>query len=440
MTDDQLLEACQKVLTNNDRGMHTVPAKGFYPHQWLWDSCFIAIGQRHFDSTRAQLEILSLLKGQWSNGMLPNMVLTPSQLPSQAANFWRSNTSPYSPDSVDTSGITQPPMLAEAIVKIGEKLNKAERLTWYRRTFPALLRYHEWIYNERDPHKEGLALQIHPWETGLDNTPPWIHELNKYPLPLWLKIVKFTHTDYIVGLFRKDTFLALPGERISTLNALTYYSIQRRLRRKRYNISKILRSVGPLIEDISFNSIFIRANTHLQTIAKAIDKPLSKEFQAKVNRSSKALEELWDEYTGQYYSRNFISHKLIKVSSIGALLPLYAGTITKDRAKKIVENLLNDKEQYASKYPLPTVPLNSPWFDEHKYWQGPTWINTNWLIIDGLRRYGFEEEAERIKTQSLKLVASNGSYEYFSPKNGSPAGAPDFSWTAALIIDLLKQK
>lgn len=36
------------------------------------------------------------------------------------------------------------------------------------------------------------------------------------------------------------------------------------------------------------------------------------------------------------------------------------------------------------------------------------------------------------------MVENSGIYEYFSPINGSPLGAPDFSWTAALIIDLLE--
>jgi hypothetical protein len=36
------------------------------------------------------------------------------------------------------------------------------------------------------------------------------------------------------------------------------------------------------------------------------------------------------------------------------------------------------------------------------------------------------------------MVAKSGFYEYFNPLNARPAGAADFSWTAALIIDLLK--
>jgi glycogen debranching enzyme len=82
--------------------------------------------------------------------------------------------------------------------------------------------------------------------------------------------------------------------------------------------------------------------------------------------------------------------------------------------------------------------MDSSFFDPLKYWQGPTWINTNWLIIEGLKRYGFTEEAEQLTKKSINVVAKSGPSEYFSPLDGSPAGAANFSWTAALTIDLLQ--
>jgi glycogen debranching enzyme len=61
----------------------------------------------------------------------------------------------------------------------------------------------------------------------------------------------------------------------------------------------------------------------------------------------------------------------------------------------------------------------------------------NWLIIDGLRRYGFEAEADALRLKTLAVVAKSGFYEYYHPLTGEPAGAKDFSWTAALTVDLL---
>jgi hypothetical protein len=109
----------KEVLNNNDRVKYTVPAENLYPHQWLWDSCFIAIGLRHLDVDRAQTELTSLTRGQWSNGMLPNMIFSDEPHYRRDRAVWRSWISPYSPDDVATSGITQPPMLAEAVWQVG---------------------------------------------------------------------------------------------------------------------------------------------------------------------------------------------------------------------------------------------------------------------------------------------------------------------------------
>ena len=152
--------------------------------------------------------------------------------------------------------------------------------------------------------------------------------------------------------------------------------------------------------------------------------------------SEKALEDLWDDYAQEYFSRDFVSHRLLKESSIASFMPLYSGSISKEKAKIIVDNLSNT-HRYKTPYPVPTSPITSDWFNPQRYWQGPTWINTNWLIIEGLKNYGFDKEANELKEKTLKLVNKSGIYEYFDPLNGTPLGSNNFSWTAALAIDLI---
>ncbi|MDO9575145.1 MAG: hypothetical protein Q7J55_01285 [bacterium] len=81
MTDVSSLKGLKKraveVLKDNDTGNSTKPAPLLYPHQWQWDSAFIAIGLSHIDEERAQQEILSLLRGQWTNGMIPHIIFNP---------------------------------------------------------------------------------------------------------------------------------------------------------------------------------------------------------------------------------------------------------------------------------------------------------------------------------------------------------------------------
>ncbi len=430
-----LTQLCRDVLEKNQRGEFTIPAEGLYPHQWLWDSCFIAIGLAEFDVTRAQNEIKSLLRGQWLNGMLPHMIFGDDDSQKRDRNIWQSWRNPYAPEAVSTSGMTQPPMLAEAVVRIGEKLSKVERRGWYQDIFPALVQYHTWLYKERDPHNEGLVMLVHPWESGLDNSPPWIDQLHLHARPWWVSAVDKLNLDKVFLLFRRDTKHVPPGQRLDAIDSLLYFSILQRMKRKNWDTEAILARSHFTMQDLAYNAIFIRANQHLRDIASFIGHQLSDSLLSSMEKTEQALESLWDDFYKQYYSRVFISQKLVKEPSLAALLPLYAGSISKERAEELVK-LLKSPNQFGSKYPVPSVPLSSNWYKELGYWQGPSWINTNWLIADGLERYGYTNEARDLREKSLKLIQKHGPYEYFSAKSGQPAGAKNFSWTAALALHM----
>jgi neutral trehalase len=435
---DDLLQQAENVLKQNDRGGWTVPAADLYPHQWLWDSCFIAIGLAHVDVERAQTELKHLLRGQWSNGMLPNIIFADGPEYRRDREVWRSYISPYSPDDVATSGLTQPPMLAEAVYHVGKKLPKVKRRRWYADMLPYIVHYHQWLYQERDPHQEGLVLLLHPYESGLDNTPYWVSELRKHSLPWWVRLIEKAHVDGVVNKVRRDTQHIPPGQRMSNVEAMAYWAALHRLRRKAYNTEAILSRSLFAVEDLAFNCMLIRANSLLKDIAKVAGRDLPAELLTAMDRTESALEQLWDDTTGQYYSRSFVSHKLVEEPTIAGLLPLYAGNITPERAKRLVE-LLHSRNWFDAKWPVPSVPLKSEYFDPFKYWQGPSWVNINWLIMDGLERGGFKAEADALRQKTIDMVAQGGFYEYFNPKTGEPAGAPNFSWTAALTIDLLNK-
>lgn len=185
--------------------------------------------------------------------------------------------------------------------------------------------------------------------------------------------------------------------------------------------------------------MLIRANSHLRNIAKSLREELPEDLEKQMQKTEKALDELWDPYSNQYYSRDFITHELLKQPSVATLLPLYAGTVSKERAKHLVSLLEND-HSFGPAYPVPSVPLDSYWFHPKLYWQGPSWVNINWMIIDGLERYGYKDHATALRESTLEMVSKGGCYEYFDPLTGEPAGAPNFSWTAALAIDMLKAK
>jgi glycogen debranching enzyme len=100
--------------------------------------------------------------------------------------------------------------------------------------------------------------------------------------------------------------------------------------------------------------------------------------------------------------------------------------------------LLRDESRFWPRHPVPSVPIDAEQFDADRYWRGPTWINTNWLVIEGLRAVRDETAAAELRRRTLDLVDRSGFAEYFSALDGHGFGAPDFSWTAALVLDLLE--
>src|SRR5688572_25815882 len=121
-----LIKQAKSVLHANDRGRWTVPSPKLYPHQWLWDSCFIAIGLKHYDVQRAAIEIKSLFRGQWKNGMLPNIIFTPGAEYWAGPSYWQSQISEFAPDEISTSTITQPPLPAIAAWEVSQKMSEPE--------------------------------------------------------------------------------------------------------------------------------------------------------------------------------------------------------------------------------------------------------------------------------------------------------------------------
>ena len=76
-----LAAGAQDVLRRNDMGGWTRAASELYPHQWSWDTGFIAIGLAHLDTRRAARELLTLFQHQWKTGKVPHIVFNPEAPP-----------------------------------------------------------------------------------------------------------------------------------------------------------------------------------------------------------------------------------------------------------------------------------------------------------------------------------------------------------------------
>jgi hypothetical protein len=426
-----LTKEAKSVLAKNWKGKYTRPAKGLYPHQWSWDSAFISIAYAHYDQEKAEKEMLSLFEGQWSNGMLPHIAFHhQSKEYSPGPEFWQSEKSPFAPEKPLTSGIAQPPIHATAVLHIFQKAkNREKALNFLQRIFPKLKAWHEYLYRERDPNDEGLVYIRHPWESGQDNSPIWDRTLRNIEVEL----------EETESFERTDLKFVEADYRPTSEDYQRYVYLVKLFCELNYDEEKIRENSPFLIQGVLFNALLCRANKDLAEIARILDKN-PEPFEKWAEKTAKAFnEKLWDEKHSIYFFYDMVRDELIDAHVASGFTPLFAHIPDEERAKRMCDYL--DSHGFCrlteSCFAVPSYDKREPGYNPSGYWRGPVWINLNWLIFRGLEIYKFWEYAKYVRSAIIELPKNYGFREYYDPEEGIGYGAHDFSWTAALLLDVL---
>jgi hypothetical protein len=415
----ELRQQAIEILRDNDRGGYTVPtATGLYPAQWNWDSCLVALGLAQFNEARAVVEIETLLSGQWPDGMVPHILFhgdDSSYFPN--ASVWQAGPTGRS------SGITQPLVAATVVRRLFERSSDPEIPSRLTALLPRLLAWHRWCYGARDPYGTGLVSIIHPWESGMDNSPVWDDALRAVePGPS-------------VAHLRRDTGFAAADHRPTGPEYDRYINLLIRFRDTGYRADRLF-DISPFrVTDVGFNAILQRANQDLRFLLAATgDTAGAAEVATMEQKTAAALTRCWDEEEGFFYGVDTRTSAMIRKPGIAGLLPLFADTGVTARHPRLVQRLESWLAGVA--YGVPSFDPARPEFEPRRYWRGPVWLIVNWMLIDGLRRNGRADLAARIRRDSLALVERMGFAEYFNPLTGEPLGGSAFSWTAAMYLHL----
>lgn len=317
----EYIKVAERVLGSNWTGSYTKPSPHLYPHQWNWDSGFIAIGIAHHDQKRAQQEIASLFEAQWPNGMVPQIVFNSQAIGHYfpEPDFWQV------PDGRLTSGITMPPLHAIACLHIYEEAqDKRTAHGFLEAMFPKLMASHRYLYHFRDPKKSGLVYIRHPWESGLDNSPAWDGPLRK------IKIDKGKLPSYE----RKDLIRGVPAEqRPSDGDYDRYVYLVDIFRRFEYQEEDIYKECPFLIQDVLFNSILCRANRELMEIGRILKEDTA-EVQEWAEQTSKAVSEnLWCEKCNKFESFDLAAGTHIHTATAASFMPLFAVAASRKQAE-----------------------------------------------------------------------------------------------------------
>jgi hypothetical protein len=125
------------------------------------------------------------------------------------------------------------------------------------------------------------------------------------------------------------------------------------------------------------------------------------------------------------------------VETWATLSPLALPHLPEEIGRRLVEEHLLDPRRFWLPVPPPSVAADERTFSMkdrflglRRYWRGPTWVNSGWLVWLGLIRLGYNTQAETLARALLAAVAHEGLREYYDPNTGAGMGAEDFAWSA----------
>jgi glycogen debranching enzyme len=417
---DDLREAAVRVLSANWTGTHSVPSRTLYPHQWSWDSAFIAIGLAGWAPERARRELLTLFDAQWADGRVPHIVFSPS-VPEDAyfpgPAFWRSHQAPAAPQ-VATSGIVQPPVHALAAWRVHQL---APDRAFLREIYPRLVAQQEYLRTHRRPAGDGLVAIVHPWESGMDNSPAWDEPLAAVPAePLRER--------------RRDIAHVAPEERPTDLDYQRYVALAVAYRDGGYRDDRLLDEHAFVVADPLFNAAYGAAEAALADIAAEIGGDPCPHLEEAEAVTRAMVERLFDPARNLFLARDLLTGKALAADSIAGLTPLILPDLPGDIADRLIDTAVTRFGLYAGL--PPSYAPGGPAFERARYWRGPAWVNTAWLLWHGLRQRR-AELATLVAESIIQVTAASGFREYFDPFTWEGHGCHDFGWSAALTLDVL---
>ncbi len=158
---------------------------------------------------------------------------------------------------------------------------------------------------------------------------------------------------------------------------------------------------------------------------------------------------MWHDRRGFYFDYNYQKDQLGSVWSLAGFFALWSGVATKEQAAKIVDNL--GKFEHAGGLSTTTQPLiDMGIFGSLKsQWAYPNgWAPLHWIVISGLDKYGYADDAERITRKwvhtNLAWFEAHGVFQekynvvkiHKPPVEGVYPSQTGFGWTNAVFVDL----
>ena len=338
---------------------------------WAWDSWKQAAGLSLFAPQLAEDNLLEMFDYQAADGMIPDLVCLHAK-----DNNWRN---------------TKPPLATWAALRIyrvnGDK-------AFLRALYPALVRYHDWWFANRDHLHDGLAeygstdgtLKAAKWESGMDDD------------------ARFDHATMLQ-------------------NGKHAWSMDQ--------------------ESVDLNAYLYRDAADLATVAGILGDGAQQATwrQRAATLKAKLGRRFFDPTRGYFFDVRIPDGTFVTTYGPAGWIPLWAGAATPEQAKAVAR-VLADPRKFDTFMPFPTLAADDPRFAPVKgYWRGPVWLDQAYFAVRGLERYGLTAQADRMAlrlfTHAQGLTGDGPIRETYDPLTGHGQNSRNFSWSAASCLMLL---
>ena len=286
---------------------------------------------------------------------------------------------------------SQPPFLTEMVLDV---YNKTHDKKWLADALPQIEEYHKlWV---TEPHQTNTGLARY-WDFG------------EGPAPEVLSAEKNangqTHYELVKEYFRTHTFddydvTQYYNRATDTLTPL-FYKGDRSMRESGFDPSN---RFGPFnIDIIHYDPVCLNSLLYLmETQIVQIFSELGRASDAKgwldqaQARAARINDLMWDAKDGLYFDYNFVEKRTRHYPFLTTFYPLWVGVARQDQAALVEKNLpLFEREGG----------LQTSTNVSGNQWDAPFgWAPLHLIAVDGLRRYGYRDDAERIAIKWLSLI------------------------------------
>ncbi len=196
---------------------------------------------------------------------------------------------------------------------------------------------------------------------------------------------------------------------------------------------------------VCLNSLLYKAEIDLEAMSRLLGKKEEADQWKRraEDRKSRMTQYLWDSERGMFFDYDFVRKSRSSYEFATTFFPLWAGLATASQAQTVMQNL-SIFEQPGG-LAMDRQPTGAQW--DYPYGWGPIQL----IATRGMRRYGYNKEADRISYEFLSMVAEdfrqNGTihekYDVVKRSSGThivagyTANVVGFGWTNGVFLELL---